>query len=56
MTTYQYHIHFIKDKNQQVVEVEDVVIEASCFDEVYEKIKKSKSFFPNLEILHISRL
>lgn len=54
MTTYQYHIHFFKDKNQQIVE--DVVIEASCFDEVYEKIKKSKRFLPNLEILCISRL
>lgn len=56
MAKYQYHIHFVKDKNQKIVEVSDVVIEASYFDEVYEKIKKSKRFFPNLEILCISRL
>lgn len=54
MAKYQYHIHFFKDKNQQIVE--DVVIEANYFDEVYEKIKNSKRFFPNLEILCISRL
>ena len=38
----QYHIHFIKDKNQQIAEVEDVVIEASCLALLQNELKEDK--------------